>query len=114
MTTFNVLAAVVELVDAPDEETAKSLLRQRLTLAGFDLYEGQPLDAFESDVSALGPASLSVEHDHHYGGQHLIHSHPGGDQAHGYYEHPEDGSRRTLDSLAAGAALRVDPRVGGR
>jgi hypothetical protein len=30
-------------------------------------------------------------HEHSYLGQRLRHSHQGGDQEHGYYEHPEDG-----------------------
>jgi hypothetical protein len=30
-------------------------------------------------------------HEHHYQRQTLRHDHPGGDYAHGYFEHPEDG-----------------------
>lgn len=29
-------------------------------------------------------------HQHNYAGQTLRHAHPGGDQEHGYFEHPED------------------------
>lgn len=32
----------------------------------------------------------SAEHEHRYMGQTLRHSHAGGDQEHGYYEHAED------------------------
>jgi hypothetical protein len=32
-------------------------------------------------------------HEHEFSGQKLRHDHPGGDRPHGYFEHPEDGSR---------------------
>jgi hypothetical protein len=31
-----------------------------------------------------------IEHTHSHQGQSLRHSHPGGDEPHGYYGHPED------------------------
>lgn len=34
-----------------------------------------------------------TEHTHHFMGQELRHSHPGGQDEHGYFEHPEDGAR---------------------
>lgn len=51
---WNVAAAVVELIEAPDEETAKSLLRGRIEAAGLHFYEGEitsptGIDAFESE-----------------------------------------------------------------
>lgn len=46
---YNVLAGVVALIDADDESAAKGELGRRLRAAGFDVYDGQPLDAFESD-----------------------------------------------------------------
>jgi hypothetical protein len=39
---------------------------------------------------------MNVTHTHHHEGQTLEHAHPGGGQAHGYFEHPEDGSRATV------------------
>jgi hypothetical protein len=34
-------------------------------------------------------------HAHEFQGQKLVHDHQGGEQPHGYFEHPEDGSRAT-------------------
>jgi hypothetical protein len=42
-------------------------------------------------------------HTHEFQGQKLVHSHPGEDQEHGYFEHPEDGFPLTAD---------YTPRVG--
>jgi hypothetical protein len=36
---------------------------------------------------------MSESHEHRYAGQTLRHTHAGGDQHHGYYEHPEDGGQ---------------------
>ena len=36
-------------------------------------------------------------HEHRFQGQKLRHSHPGGEVPHGYFEHPEDGSAKTLN-----------------
>lgn len=33
-------------------------------------------------------------HEHEFQGQKLVHTHPGEDRAHGYFEHPEDGHPR--------------------
>lgn len=52
---YNVLAGVVALIDAQDEDAAKDELRRRLQAAGFDVYEGQPLDAFASDDQTPEP-----------------------------------------------------------
>lgn len=54
MTLYNVAAAVVDLIEAPDEDAAKAIMRERLTRAGMDLYEGEitsptGIDAFESE-----------------------------------------------------------------
>ena len=45
-------------------------------------------------------------HTHKFQGQKLVHSHPGEDQEHGYFEHPEDGF-----PLTAGYTPRVGDRV---
>lgn len=49
MPAYNVLAAVVELIDADTESEAKDIFRHRLENAGFDVYDDQPIDAFESE-----------------------------------------------------------------
>ena len=49
MSTYNVLAAVVELVDAPSEAEAIMELERRLRAAGFEPYDGRPTTAFESE-----------------------------------------------------------------
>jgi hypothetical protein len=54
MALYNVAAAVVDLIEAPDEETAKAKMRERIVLAGMDFYEGEisspsGIDAFESE-----------------------------------------------------------------
>lgn len=55
MPTYNVLAAVVELIDADDEEAAHRILTKRLIAAGFDPYEdAEHPSAFLSDVDAEG------------------------------------------------------------
>ncbi len=43
-------------------------------------------------------------HEHHYQGQTLRHSHPGGGRPHGYFEHHEDGVHVTCDHEATGWA----------
>jgi hypothetical protein len=73
--------------------------------------------------------SLASRHTHTYQGQTLRHDHPGGDQPHGYYGHPEDNvnspefgagtyelsAPRTGDGMAgfdpATAQLRLDQAV---
>jgi len=42
MPKYNTLWAVVEIIDAPDEEAALTELRARLSKAGFTAYEGTP------------------------------------------------------------------------
>ena len=42
MPKYNTLWAVVEVIDAPDAETALTELRARLGQAGFTAYEGTP------------------------------------------------------------------------
>ena len=53
MTLYNVIVGVVDLIEAPDEATAKQILSVRLTAAGFDTYEGGTTEdmpsAFESE-----------------------------------------------------------------
>lgn len=49
MPTYNVLAAVVELIDASTEAEAKTQLEQRLTKDGYSIYTDLPTDAFESE-----------------------------------------------------------------
>jgi hypothetical protein len=54
MALYNVAAAVVDLIEAPDEETAKAKMREKIVLAGMDFYEGEitspsGIDAFESE-----------------------------------------------------------------
>lgn len=49
MLTYNVIATVVELVDAESPEAAKQELARRLRTSGFEVYEGAPADAFESE-----------------------------------------------------------------
>jgi hypothetical protein len=47
-----------------------------------------------------------MTHTHEFQGQKLVHSHPGEDQEHGYFEHPEDGF-----PLTAGYTPRKGDRV---
>ncbi|MEN3225174.1 MULTISPECIES: hypothetical protein [Mycobacteriaceae] len=49
MALFNVLSSVVELIEAPTAEAAIADLNTRLRKAGFELYDGQPSNAFESE-----------------------------------------------------------------
>jgi len=42
-----------------------------------------------------GYAPTKGGHEHVFQGQKLVHDHQGGEQPHGYFEHPEDGSRAT-------------------
>lgn len=42
MPKYNALWAVVEIIDAPDEEAALTELRSRLDAAGFTAYDGTP------------------------------------------------------------------------
>jgi hypothetical protein len=42
-----------------------------------------------------GYASAKGGHTHEFQGQKLVHDHQGGEQPHGYFDHPEDGSRAT-------------------
>lgn len=58
MPTYNVLAAVVELIDAESEDAAKRQLIRMLSAAGFEVYDGQPVDAFESDTDLPDPAAF--------------------------------------------------------
>jgi hypothetical protein len=56
---------------------------------------------------------MDVTHTHHHEGQALRHSHPGGNYAHGYFEHPEDGSRATgvTSTVPLADALAVVDRM---
>ena len=47
--TWNVAATVVDLIEATTADTAIGILVTRLREAGFELYEGTPPDAFESE-----------------------------------------------------------------
>lgn len=47
-------------------------------------------DAARFVLVTEGEESPAAEHEHRYMGQTLRHSHAGGDQEHGYYEHAED------------------------
>lgn len=49
MKVWNTLVPVVELVMADNAEEAVTKLRQRLTAAGFDPYDGEGSSAFESE-----------------------------------------------------------------
>jgi hypothetical protein len=49
MAIYNVLAAVVDLIEADSEAEACAKLEQRLLAAGFEPYDGQPTTAFESE-----------------------------------------------------------------
>lgn len=52
MRNWNVLVAVVDLVEAPTAEAAIEQLRSSLKAHGFDPYEGNPVkvpDVFESE-----------------------------------------------------------------
>lgn len=49
MTVYNVLTAVVALVDADTAEEAINYVQSELNNAGFTVYEGGPTDAFESE-----------------------------------------------------------------
>lgn len=51
---WNVLIAVVDLIPAKTGQEAIATLHAQLTAAGFDVYEGQPADAFESEDTAAG------------------------------------------------------------
>ena len=53
-------------------------LRKDPKLAGFEVRDTLPLGS-------------EVLHEHEFQRQKLRHGHPGGDQPHGYFEHPEDG-----------------------
>jgi hypothetical protein len=46
---FNVRLPVVALVGAGGPEEAILAFRQKLEAAGFDVYDGEPADAFESE-----------------------------------------------------------------
>lgn len=58
MPTFNVLVAVVDLIDADSATDAINQLARRLTRAGYDTYDGDSAPvlphAFLSDVDAEG------------------------------------------------------------
>ena len=49
MAIWNVRMSVVELVDAPTAERAIRKLQRRLDAAGFETYDGDEPDAFESE-----------------------------------------------------------------
>lgn len=51
MSTWNVLLGVVGLIEGESREEAIRSFHQQLTAAGFDVYEGQPPDAFLSEAS---------------------------------------------------------------
>ena len=72
MATFNVAAAIVDIIEAPDEDTAKDILRDRIAAAGLDLYEGSidsptGIDAFESEGTE-GTVTLTLRIDNYYEG----------------------------------------------
>lgn len=47
-------------------------------------------------------------HEHKHEGQTLRHDHPGGEQPHGYFEHPEDGFPYKSTTPVADALAVVD------
>jgi hypothetical protein len=49
MKTWNTLVPVVDLIPADSGEEAVTILRARLVAAGFEPYEGEPGNAFESE-----------------------------------------------------------------
>lgn len=49
MTTYNVLLPIVELIEAENATQAIQTLTARVKAAGFEIYEGGPIDAFESE-----------------------------------------------------------------
>lgn len=51
MKIFNTSVPVVALVPAESDEQAIKILIDRLRDAGFDVYDGGPFDAFESEGS---------------------------------------------------------------
>jgi len=52
MKMWNVKIPVVRLEHAESAEAAIAKLRRRLNAAGFDVYDGEPADAFESEDDA--------------------------------------------------------------
>lgn len=49
MTAWNVRRSVVDIIEADTPEQAERELRNRLTAAGFDPYEDDDYDTYESD-----------------------------------------------------------------
>jgi len=50
-------------------------------------------------------------HEHKEAGQTLRHDHAGGELPHGYFEHPEDGSRVTLPELQCSGTVTTSQYV---
>lgn len=86
-------AIIIESADEPGRHCLK-LFRGIQQVAGIALTQGEMIDLWQKIGAYFNLAGMAPlgdrPHEHRYSGQVLRHSHDGGNEPHGYFQHPED------------------------